>query len=212
MALSILPAAQVEGYTRGRVNSGVGGCAYSVEFEMDKIESPAWFDEIRYTVLLHFPEVRDQIANCAAQTKSRMTGEQFLGLCDTAFIPVAGVSVKKLATIVQPIYANLGVRTGKKRTELLPLPGGRIIVGVLCSLARGGQNLRKVEQAEDGCLLEAAIPSDIWSFEGDLFITVKHHPPGTLVEAAAVIKGQLFDWGKSKRCLEQLFSDLRNLS
>jgi hypothetical protein len=176
---------------------------------MNKIESPDWSDEIRYTVLLNFPEVRDRIAACAAQAKFRMTAEEFLGLCDTAFAPVAGVSIKKIATIV---HERSGVRTGKTRTELLPLPGGKIIVGVLCSLSRNGQNLRKVEQAEDGCLLEAALPSDMWSFEGDLLVTVKRNPPGTLVEAVTVIKGQLFDWGKSNRRLEKLFADLRNLS
>jgi hypothetical protein len=176
---------------------------------MDKIESTDWPDEIRYTVLLHFPEVRDRIAASAAQAKSRVTGEEFLGLCDSAFAPVAGVSMKKIATMV---HERSDLRTRKTRTELLPLSGGKIIVGVLCSLSRNGQNLRKVEQAEDGCLLEATLPSDMWSLEGDLLITVKRNAPGTLVEAATVIKGQLFDWGKSKRCLEKLFADLRNLS
>lgn len=178
------------------------------EDEMDATQPPYWYDEIRYDVLLHFTEVRDSIAKCAGQAKSAVSAEEFLALCDLAFVPLAGVSLKKIALIVQPIYSKLGIRTGKVRNEIFPSPSGNLLLSVLCSLASHGQTIRKVEQGEDGCLLEAAIPSDIWSFEGDLLITVRRNHPGTFVEGATNIKGQLFDWGKSKRCLNELFGDL----
>jgi hypothetical protein len=68
--------------------------------------------------------------------------------------------------------------------------------------------LKQVRQGTDGCLFEAELPSDMWSFAGDLFIEVRKEGTGTVAEARTVIKGQLFDWGKSKRCLEELLSDL----
>ena len=86
-----------------------------------------------------------------------------------------------------------------------------MLVGVLCSLASAGHELRKATHAQDGCILEATIPSDIWSFAGDLFVTIKPQGQATLVEAAAIVKGQKFDWGKSRRCLDRLFGDLANL-
>ncbi len=167
-----------------------------------------WSEIIDYEVLLRMSEVRDLIARHAVQAKRRMTGEEFLRYCDKALVPLAGVKLATLASVVQPIYARLGIKTGKKRSQLFNQPPGKILVAVLCSLARHGQDLRQVRQVQDGCIIEAAIPSDVWSFEGDLVITVSSGRSGTLVEAGTVIKGQLFDWGKSKRYLNGLLSDL----
>jgi hypothetical protein len=33
-------------------------------------------------------------------------------------------------------------------------------------------------------------------------------PAGTLVEAATNVPGQLYDWGKSQRCLDELFAEV----
>jgi hypothetical protein len=88
---------------------------------------------------------------------------------------------------------------------------GKALVAAVCSLARHGQALNKVEQGQDGCLLKAGIPSDMWSFAGDFLITVQRQEQGASAEAATVIKGQLYDWGKSKRILTELFNDIRDL-
>ncbi len=62
-----------------------------------------------------------------------------------------------------------------------------------------------IEQADDACLIEAEIPSDIWSWEGTILVMVKENHKGTYVEAATKIKGQMFDFGKSERLLDKLF-------
>jgi hypothetical protein len=48
----------------------------------------------------------------------------------------------------------------------------------------------------------------MWALEGDLIVTVQAEPQAVRVEAATVVKGQLFDWGKSRRSLDQLLADL----
>ncbi|MGH7493487.1 MAG: zinc ribbon domain-containing protein [bacterium] len=170
-----------------------------------------WANEVRYDVLLRRPEVRDLIARHASQSQKRMSADDFLELCDKAFIPLAGVSLAKIGAIVQPIYAALGIKTGKTRKELFSKPVGKVLVAAISSLARHGQPLNKVEQGQDGCLLKAGIPSDMWSFAGDFLITVERREQGPSVEAVTVIKGQLYDWGKSKRILTELFNDIRDL-
>jgi hypothetical protein len=105
----------------------------------------------------------------------------------------------------------MGINTGKSRRQVLARPAGTTVVAALCSLARHGRALQQVHQGEDGCVLEATLPSDLWSFGSDLVISIKRVPGGTEVEAATNILGQLFDWGKSKRCLNQLFEDLETL-
>ncbi len=166
-----------------------------------------WSNEVRYDVLIQLPEVRERIRRQSSLASRRLSGEELLGLYDKIVSPA--VPLEKIAAVVQPIYAALGIGTGKRRTEVVSASPGRVMVRSLCSLARHGQELRAVRQAEDGCLLEARLPSDLWSLEGDLLVTVRRHATGTEVEAVTKIKGQLFDWGKSRRCLEQLYTDLQ---
>ncbi len=170
-----------------------------------------WEDEVRYDVLLKVPEVRDQVTRHAAQARKRMSGEQFLELCDKLFSPLGPVPLAKVATLVAPVLVRAGIRTGKKRQQDLARRTGEVLVAALCSLARHGQTLKQVHQGDDGCVLEAAIPSDIWSLEGELVLSVQRRRQRTHVEAVTRIQGQLFDWGKSTRCLNQLFEDLVSL-
>jgi len=169
-----------------------------------------WSDIVDYDMLLRVPEVRDLIASYAARSKSKMTGEQFLELCDKFISPLtAGVPLSPLAKVSQSMYAKLGVKTGKTRTEFLPTPVGHVLVRTLCSLAEHGHELRTTKPAIEGSLLEATLSPDFLAFVGDLIVTVERVPQGTRVEAFTNIPGQMFDWGKSTRCLATLFDDLR---
>lgn len=163
--------------------------------------------------LLRIPQVRDLIAAHAARSAAKMSAEQFLGVCDKLLSPLtAGVPLSPLAKVGQSMYANMGIKTGKARQGFLPTPIGHVIVRTLCSFAERGQQLISAKPAADGCLLEATLPSDLWSFEGKLLATISRQNQGTHVEAVTDIRGQLFDWGKSTRCLETLFSDLHDLA
>lgn len=167
---------------------------------------PDWDREVQYLAILKFPGVRDTIERHARQAPRRMSGEQFLALADK--LAPLGVSYETLAAVVQPISTRLGIKTGKQRAEHVKAPVGRVLVRALCSLARHGQTLRGVTQAADGCVLEAVLPSDLFALEGDLLVSVRRVGAQTEVTGATRIAGQLFDWGKSHRCLDQLFADL----
>jgi hypothetical protein len=167
--------------------------------------SSDWSTEVRYDVLLEIPEVRSKIASCMNHDGKGITGEEFLKLCD--LIPL-GLPISKAITVAYPILSKLGVGTGEGRVEQLSSPPGKTLVATLCAFSRRGLSLRTVHQAEDGCVFDAVLPSDIRSLEGDLVVVVRREGAGALVEASTKIKGQLFDWGKSKRCLDNFFSDL----
>lgn len=166
-----------------------------------------WSQEVRYESLIRIPEVRDLISRHATMAKKYLSGEEFLAFVDKV-IPL-GLSLEKLGAIVQPISAKLGIKTGKQCSETLSIAPGTVIVRAICSFARNGQILQRVQQFEDGCLLEVTIPSDMWSLEGALHVSVRKAGTGTCVEGTTKIQGQLFDWGKSRRCLETLFADLK---
>jgi hypothetical protein len=184
----------------------------STPFNVPPVPPGDWRDEFRYDVLMQYPEVRDLVARHAAAARAGMTGEHFLDLCDKAFSPIPGVSMSAVAGIAMSIYAKMGVQTGQSRKAVRPGPIGQTIVSTLCSLARHGRAVKQVHQGDDGCVLEAVIPSDIWSFAGELVITIRRVPRGILIQAATKIPGQLYDWGKSKKCLGQLFEDVESIA
>lgn len=159
--------------------------------------------------LLAIGEVRDRIASHAAKAKKRFSGEDFLEACDKYCTALTGgVPFSLIAKISQPISERLGLKTGKVRRERIAQAPGNVLVGLLCSLAQNGQQLRDIKQLSDGCTLQAALPSDIWSFEGDLLLTVLAESGETVVEASTTIRGAIYDWGKSNRALDRLFADL----
>ncbi len=168
-----------------------------------------WSELVDYATLVQIPEVRQRISLSASRAKPSMTGEEFMERCDKVLAPLmGGVSTAGLARICQPLYAKLGLASTKTREQHTGEPVGRVIVNVLCSMAEHDQKITQAIQMPDGCVLEASIPSDIYSFAGDLSVHVKRLDQMTSVTAIATIKGQKFDWGKTGRCVDQLFSDL----
>jgi len=198
-----------------------GGSANSVpvvrildESHMQPLVEPAvvevpenWDEVVRYETLLSVPAVRDTINRHASMARKTLSGEDFLKLCDQV-MPM-GVPMEKIASLIQPLYARLGIATGKQRVGHVRAPAGRVILRMLCSLARRGQSLKIVKQADDGCCFEAMLPSDLFALEGDLLVGVRKLNDVTEVTAATKIPGQLFDWGKSNRALDALFADLQ---
>ncbi len=172
-----------------------------------------WSNLVDCNGLLAIGEVRERIARHAALAKKKFSGEDFLECCDKYCTALTGgVPLSLIAKISQPISERLGLKTGKLRREQIPQPPGNVVVALLCSLAQNGQKLRDIQQLENGCTLQAALPSDIWSFEGDLLLTVLAENTATVVEASTTIHGAIYDWGKSNRALDRLFADLAQLA
>ena len=179
--------------------------------QMRAESSPAdWEDEVRYDALIRRPEIREMLVRQAALAPEQMSGEDFLASMDKLFklgIPIDAV-MQFTKQVTEPLDVWLRIHIGKVRKQHVALPPGRVIVNLLGSLARHGQKLVTVKQELDGCTIEAMVTSDLWSFGGSLFVTLRRANQGTDVEAAVVIKGQLFDWGKSRRLLDRLADDL----
>lgn len=166
-----------------------------------------WRFEDRVEALLQWPEVRAAVDLAGKRAVKRMTGEQLLSLADK-LVPQP-VSMEGVAAVAQLVWTRLGVKTDRQREGIVEAPIGETTTRVLCSLAHRGQTLSGVSQAADGCVLEAAQPSDMWSLAGTLVVTVRRRTAVvTEVTAVATVTGQMFDWGKNARCLQLLFEDL----
>jgi len=167
-----------------------------------------WRDEIDYETLIRNPEVRNLLVK-QKPPEARMTGEEFPD--SFGKILKLPVSLGPVMAIMQEVYGRLGVHTGKTRSERYHRSAGQVIVSALCALARGGYKVKSVRQASDGCILMCEIPSDMFSLAGQLLVTIERTPEGASVHADTLIKGQLFDFGKSNRCLNQLFEGIASI-
>jgi hypothetical protein len=157
-----------------------------------------WDNEWRYDELIKVPEVRQTIERHTKMARAPIS-EHFAKIAPS----------DKLAAFAQPIFGSFGIRTGKERTGLIDAPIGRTMLRVLCSLARHAQSLRRVKQDPDGCVFDAMLPSAPMSLEGDLIVSVHRRASRTEVTASTNITGQIYDWGKSRRCLDLFFDDLQ---
>lgn len=169
----------------------------------------AWQEEIRYEMLIKVPHVRTALAKLATDAEPGLTANDYLNLCDSVFKPMGPISMSKVAPMLQKMYGNWGIKTGKERKETIAQPPGVVLFKVLCALARACQKIKEVSQGDDGCIIQAVIPSSLWTMEGKLLITVSRVAGGTQVETAATITGQYYDWGVSNKVLEQLYQSMK---
>lgn len=157
-------------------------------------------------------EARELVAQYAAMAPKRMSGEEFMDSFGGPLKAVTGgIPVSSIATIAQPMYARMGIKTGKERVEMVDRPAREAFLALLCSLARNGQAVRALHTAADGCVVEAVLPSDLRSFEGTILVTLRRADPGTELRASTTVPGQIFDWGKSNAALDALLADVRSI-
>jgi len=161
-----------------------------------------------YSEFVSDEKARSTIAYHAGLARKGMSAREFLSYCDKALQPLFGIRLEPIIRLVVPVYSALGIKTGKTHIERVPRPGHDVLLSLLCSFARNNQALVSASQAIDGCILKAKLPSDFWSFEGTVVASLRIEGEGTVAELATSIPGQLYDWGKSKRALRRLASDL----
>lgn len=169
-----------------------------------------WADEVRYDVLIQHPRVRDLIVRHGARAHEPVSGELLMKMFDKLKLTPVPLEIGSQVTL--KLWKSLGMKSAvRTRTETIARPCGQAIVVVLCSLAQHSQSVSRVDQADDGCTIHAALPSDFRALEGEVKIVLKRRSGQTLVEASAWSNGQLYDWGKSNTSLDRLFTDLREL-
>ena len=101
--------------------------------------------------------------------------------------------LKLIKDISLPISAKLGMKTSRDTSQGFRNTFGETLAAVLCSLASRSQPLEDITEATNGCVIRSKMLSSIWSWEGDLIITLEAKEEGTLMSAAITVPGQLSD-------------------
>ncbi len=164
----------------------------------------AWPESIQYETLLGDSEVRERIAAAARHATAGVTGEDLLAVFD-AVSPI-GFSLGKLTTAILPIYDKLGIKTQRQSQGIFDAAPGRVMLAVLCTLAAKSLVIAEVHQDADRCSLIADIPSGLITNRGQLAILIEMNQKYVQLSLATTISGQWYDWGKSQRMMDELFS------
>ncbi len=164
-------------------------------------------DYTSYSSLVADNRCKQIIASEASKAQSSMSGEEFLQLSEQ----VIPIPMKLIGDFSSKLYANMGLRTGKTRQESLPYTFSYVLLATICSLARQNIKPAAVSEATGICNIEAILPSSMWSWQGQYHIIIESQENKTKISARTEIPGQKFDWGKSKRTLNTLFTEIQEL-
>lgn len=178
---------------------------------MGQSSSSGWQDEINCERLYSYPNVRSYLES-QRRTNNYMSADDFYKqygkIMKSTFGTPSSLGVDVGRALAQRLVRQLGIKTGKERTEGIYLPCGKVLVAILAHLVHEGIELEAVEQFSEGCLLTCTVPSSLATERGEMEIGVGRQGSNTLV-VAGVTFGQVFDWGRANKIIDKLFQAAR---
>ncbi len=115
-----------------------------------------------------------------------------------------------LLKVSDALWSNLGVKGQKRFAQEFEGSYSTVAARFLQALVNQDCHIAALWDTATGCFVEAKQPADVFSMRGTLGADVIDVSSRLVrVEVATETKGQLFDWGKSKRLVEQVFERTR---
>ena len=168
--------------------------------------SICWTESIQYDRVLANPEPRERISSAGQRAIGGVTGDDLLAIFD-AVSPI-GFSLGKFTNAILPIYDKLGIKTDHESQAIFDAPPGRVMLAVLCTMAAKSLAIADVRQEPHQCSLSAKIPSGLITNRGKLHVLILVHDLYVRVSLATTISGQWYDFGKSKRLIDEMFDEI----
>jgi hypothetical protein len=176
------------------------------ELPTESVSSNDWLNCLDYEQLLRYDEPRRRIAEASAKSKPGVTEDDFLALLQA--VSPTKLSLSKLTYAIVPIIDKLGVRTTNQLQAVWYAEPGRVLLATLCSLAIKSLEVVDVQQEPHACALSASIPLGIITNTGKVLIKLETNSGWVRASMSVTIAGQWYDWGKSKRLMEELLHGL----
>ncbi|NQZ45459.1 MAG: hypothetical protein HRT65_14225 [Flavobacteriaceae bacterium] len=172
----------------------------------------AWRHETNIAKVARHTDILDYIHTYAKRSNERIDSQYILDKLDLVFGTFTGLSTNLIMEIAVPIYSKLGVKTAKRKTATFDLPMNEVFVRVLCAISANKKlDFNEFHQAKDGILIVGDLKPDLLSFKGTLVITLTQQKERVQAEFNAVIKGQLYDYGKNDRIISKLLADIKSV-
>ena len=173
---------------------------------MPDLQPNDWTMQLNYETLLSVPAARARIAASSRGASIGLTSQDLLAIFD-AVSPV-GISLEKLNTALLPIYDKLGIKTLRWAQDRFVAPPGRVLLALLCVMARESLIVTEVQQDVDLCQMAVDIPSSLVTNQGQLFVLLQADTSGVYLEMRTRIPGQLVDFGISKRLIQTILTGI----
>ena len=106
-----------------------------------------------------------------------------------------GMTAEQFFKYAEPVMAAAGA--------------GGVPLAAMKDIAIRSQPIVDISEAGDGCIINSKMASSVWSWEGNMIITLESREEGTLLKGTITVPGQAFDWGRSKRVLQNLIDDVQ---
>jgi hypothetical protein len=164
-----------------------------------------------YRQIMADPKCQEIIASYANRAKGEfLSADEFLNIAQTV-MPVS-IPMETLGNISSKLGAAIGIKTTKARQMHLHHNFGYVLLWTICSLAKHCMKIQSVSETQQSCTVEAVLPSSMWAWQGTIRLAIVAEETGTRLIAETEVPGQLYDWGKSKRTIETLLSEISQLS
>ncbi len=171
----------------------------------------SWRQESDFKTIVKHPDVLELISNYSTVSNKKIDSKYLLDKFDLVFGTFTGVSTNLITEIVLPIYSKLGIKLGKKKESVFFEPINEVFVKTLCSISSNKKlEFKEFYQAQDGLFIISEIKPDFLSFRGNLTIEIQKNE-NVKLKINAITKGQLFDFGKSKKIISRVLSDLKTI-
>lgn len=152
------------------------------------------------------PSIRDILAGQNIQGGTGgMTDREVADLL-APFSSLSGDAFYASMKAGQALGTRLGIKSNKHVERGFPVSYPTTVLALVLALRRLNREITALFDTSRGGVIEARMPTDMFSLGGSLsFEIIDAGPPQTLVQGVAEIKGQIFDWGKSVRALNETF-------
>jgi hypothetical protein len=168
-------------------------------------------DFTSYRQIIADPRCQEIIASYANQAKSEfLSADEFLNIAQSV-MPVS-IPMEALGKVSSKLGAAIGIKTTKARQMYLPHNFGYVLLWTICALAKHCIKIQSVSETHRYSTIEAVLPSSMWAWQGTIRLAIVAENTNTKLIAETEVPGQLYDWGKSKRTIETLLSEISLLS
>ncbi len=154
------------------------------------------------------PSIRDIVAGQGNYTPSSGMSEKEIANLLAPFTQLSGDSYYLSMKESEALGKALGLKSSKQLQKIFPGPYQYATTVLACILALRhiGREIISYFDTPRGSVIEVKLPVDVLAYAGTLTIEIIDESPSRIVlNGTTEIQGQMFDWGKGKRALEQVF-------
>ncbi|MGH2514249.1 MAG: hypothetical protein ACRDHP_01200 [Ktedonobacterales bacterium] len=152
------------------------------------------------------PSIREILAGQNIQGAGGGMSEHEIANLLAPFTALSGDMFYASMKAGQALGNRLGIKTGKQLSRGFPVPYPTTVLALVLALRRLDKEITAIFDTPRGSSVEAKLPTDLFSMGGTMsFEIIDAGPPQTIIQGSAEIKGQIFDWGKTARALNEVF-------